>query len=321
MLKRLLIAAMFITYLFGRPCVAKQQHGGTHTAQDVPGQSQRPIPPAHVVIDPPFPAPVCQPLSTIKTEATPENPLPRFLRPEWVIVYITAAYSLIAGLTLWVIKRQADTMDTQAKDARDSAAAAVVTTQATLIAIEKQAKELSRQNKNMVSRERARIAIKVLRVEMVDLKGINKIPINVENLGPTHAFNVRTKGNTRVIVEGLDPPDIEEDDDLIYPNDGVIRVGHNPSETYLSFLVPEEWLLMEVEPTELKIRLEVFGEIMYDDIFGGKDHITKFSYFMNVLLKQTSYINPRKTDQLLVLNVSPFSQWRKSEKLEDNHAT
>lgn len=53
---------------------------------------------------------------------TPEKPLPRFFRPEWVNVYITAVYAVIAGLTLFTIKRQADIMDRQAKDTRVSSA-------------------------------------------------------------------------------------------------------------------------------------------------------------------------------------------------------
>ena len=49
-----------------------------------------------------------------KKQDSTEKPLPRFERPEWVIVYITAIYVLIAACTLWVIKRQADHMEWQA---------------------------------------------------------------------------------------------------------------------------------------------------------------------------------------------------------------
>jgi hypothetical protein len=38
--------------------------------------------------------------------APEETPLPRFLRPEWVIIYITALYSLVSFFTLIVVNRQ-----------------------------------------------------------------------------------------------------------------------------------------------------------------------------------------------------------------------
>ena len=62
-------------------------------------------------------------------KAPEEKPLPRFERPEWVIVYITAIYVLIAWWTLRAIKRQADTMEMQANEARQSAATATTIAQ------------------------------------------------------------------------------------------------------------------------------------------------------------------------------------------------
>jgi len=46
----------------------------------------------------------------------------RFLSPEWVIVYITAIYVVISGLTLKAIKRQADLMSSQATDMENQVA-------------------------------------------------------------------------------------------------------------------------------------------------------------------------------------------------------
>ena len=77
-----------------------------------------------MVIDPPLPAPA--PPSQLEAKPTqqapPEKPLPRFERPEWVIVYVTMAYAIIAWLTLRTIKRQADLMERQAADARQASA-------------------------------------------------------------------------------------------------------------------------------------------------------------------------------------------------------
>ena len=135
MLKRLAIAVVFIAYLCGRPCISEQQKDITSTSQDK-------TTPTHVAIDSPRPVSNCQP-------GTPqEKPLPRFERPEWVIVEITAVYALIAALTLGVIKRQADTMDRQTKEAKESAATATT--------IAKEAADAAKKSADaLVSAERA----------------------------------------------------------------------------------------------------------------------------------------------------------------------
>lgn len=118
MLKGLAITAVSAALMFGWPRVSEQQQRSAHVAQDISSRAQRPVPPTHVVIDPPLPAPNSQPPASAKPEEAQENPLPRFIRPEWVIVYVTIAYALIAWLTLGAIARQADSMERAADDAR-----------------------------------------------------------------------------------------------------------------------------------------------------------------------------------------------------------
>lgn len=123
-------------FLFWWPRVAENEQTNAKASTNKSEQHQQLVPPTHVVIDPPFPtsdnhragAPDGQ------NEAA-EKPLPRFERPEWVIVYVTIAYVLIATLTMRVIKKQANTMEIQARDARASAAASALTAQETLAAI------------------------------------------------------------------------------------------------------------------------------------------------------------------------------------------
>jgi hypothetical protein len=107
--------------------------------------SAKPIPPSGAVANPSTAAPTANSESRTGQNEAPEKPLPRFERPEWVIVYITAIYSMIAGLSLWVIRRQADTMKQQAADARNSATEAAIMAQDTLNAIERQVIALRRQ--------------------------------------------------------------------------------------------------------------------------------------------------------------------------------
>jgi hypothetical protein len=95
------------------------------------------------VIDPPLPRSDDQkpPPAVVKSE-TAETPLPRFERPEWAIVYVTIIYAFLTLLSWVAIKRQVKIMQSQAKDARDSAAAAAVTAQSTLNAIERQVESM-----------------------------------------------------------------------------------------------------------------------------------------------------------------------------------
>jgi|HubBroStandDraft_4_1064222.scaffolds.fasta_scaffold00170_4 hypothetical protein len=160
------IAAVFGTLLLGWPSVSENQQSTPHTVSHDPNNSARPIPPTHVVIDPPLPTAASKAEASNSQTQPPETPLPRFERPEWVIVYITAIYALIAWWTLRAIKRQADTMETQAKDARKSSSeAARVATETleemklqrsqTVNAMNKQAYEISEQTSILASSVKA----------------------------------------------------------------------------------------------------------------------------------------------------------------------
>jgi hypothetical protein len=122
MLKSLGFFAVVAAYLLWWPSVSKGQQPTSQAADNKPGQHKRVVPPTHVVIDPPLPTPPSQPESTPAQQTSPEKPLPRFERPEWVIVYVTIVYALIAWLTLRTIKRQANLMEQQATDARKASA-------------------------------------------------------------------------------------------------------------------------------------------------------------------------------------------------------
>lgn len=100
--------------------MAENQQRSSHAANHVTSGNNQPTPPTHVVVDPPFPPSNSQPCPTDHSGQPEEKPLPRFIRPEWVIVYVTVAYSLITLLMWRTIKRQANIMDAQAKDAKES---------------------------------------------------------------------------------------------------------------------------------------------------------------------------------------------------------
>ena len=124
MLKRLAILAIGGTFLFGWPSVAENHESKAHTEHAEGAQPQQPVPPTHVVIDPSSATVHVETKPANDKQASEEKPLPMFLRPEWVIVYITAVYVFITGWMLLAIKRQASQMEGQTNILRDSVAAA-----------------------------------------------------------------------------------------------------------------------------------------------------------------------------------------------------
>jgi hypothetical protein len=105
---------------FSWPQIALSQDDATKTKQHQLDRDKRVTPPAHVIIDPPFPLAMPKP-EPIKTQnESKDKPLMWFIKSEWVIVYVTAIYALIAWLTLKAIKRQGNLMERQAEEARES---------------------------------------------------------------------------------------------------------------------------------------------------------------------------------------------------------
>lgn len=114
------IVGVFVAFLFGWPSMAQQNLGQSKAAANNPAQDQRPAPPATPSIIPSITAPCSQAEPCYAQENAPEKAFPWPIRPEWVIVYITAIYVFIAWRTLRAIKRQANIMEGQARDAKES---------------------------------------------------------------------------------------------------------------------------------------------------------------------------------------------------------
>jgi hypothetical protein len=111
MRKRLVILGLYGAILFGWPCVAENQQGKAHAEQSQSAQVQQPTLPARAIITPSTPTPHGNADADNGKKASEEKPLPRFLRPEWIIVYITAIYVFITGRMLGAIKRQAKILE------------------------------------------------------------------------------------------------------------------------------------------------------------------------------------------------------------------
>jgi hypothetical protein len=190
--------------------MAKNQQPYSHATDNPATKQKRPVPPTHVVIDPPLPASNSPQPEPPKAETnSPPKPLSGWKKPEWVIVDITAIYVFIAWLTLRTIKRQADIMSQQAADARASSESAALATQSTLSAIIRQADAMDIQSAALAesvkaAKQSANAAI--LGLEMMQSKERARISIEITSLSlrnsfPGVTYKVLSHGPTHAIVE------------------------------------------------------------------------------------------------------------------------
>ena len=144
---------------------AAAQAGNADTAIEI-----KPVSPTHVVIDPPYPPSASNPAPSNGQSQPPEPPLPRFLRPEWVIVYVTIVYAFIAFFTLRAIKTQGDLMKWQARA--------------------------------MENAERARISVEASRL------GNFSFQFTAKNIGKTSAKVTYARGFSVFVDRGKSLPDV-----------------------------------------------------------------------------------------------------------------
>lgn len=187
-----------------------------------------------------------------------------------------------------------------------------VITLATARAAEESAKAANAQIQMLKNQERARIAVKIFPIETLDLEpdGKNSVKMEIENLGPSHAHNVRSSATARVVVKGFDRWDIDDRDDLMLPK--VIRADAPPIKTFLPFIFLDEWL-EEILEWKFKLIIELRGVIAYEDVFGD-EHRTKFSYDLTV-----DKANPLLQGEVL-WGVKSYFGWRATHGEDDNKA-
>jgi hypothetical protein len=292
MLKRLRTICLGILLLGGISRLDGQQ-AQTHDRRS-PAPAQ-PVPPTHVILEPSSAIDELKPIPNPTPIVPEEAPLPRFARPEWVIVYITAVYVLISGLTLRAIKRQADTMDTQANDARASNAAAAIVTKATLDAIKEQTVQLERQVTASHDGLRAWIGIEVRE---------NEIPIVFERdiiaqfnrsmvpRPPRFEWEIKNHGQTPAFLKTVEVSNFAYNTPTKPLNLGLPLevngfLGAGQSNAHPLDLSDDG--LSKCEVGQMFWRVSV--KVIYDDAF-GKQHDTMFSFHYFVK-KETK--DPRRT--------------------------
>ena len=205
-------------------------------------------------------------------------------------IFVYWRQTSIMKATLTAISGQATTMETQAQEARKSAAQTfdvfkeqtdnlLISAKAATVsamAAKDSAKAANDQIEMMKEKERARVQVTPLDFDAVDPTEPNKIMIEFVNIGPTNAFDVRVEAGAKVTVDML-KPEQGEYTDLAIPT--LLR----PEKVESSWVVwdfPRRWR-DEIVDDRAKIIFEVVGQIKYRDVF-ETTHTEDFSYRMNV---------------------------------------
>jgi hypothetical protein len=267
-MKYLVILAVLSANLLWRPSVSEAPQPSTHTKDTKADNNKQVVPPTHVVIDPPLPASTSKPEPAQSDPQAPEMPLPRFERPEWVLVYITAVYVLIAWLTLRAIKKQAKSMAQQVIDAQNASTAAATVATNTLNAMGRQADLMEDTAKRQL---RAYLCVSKGRLNFTK-EGELEPQLHLVNGGQTPAYEVRSWIDTAVREHPSFGPL-----QLAGPKNIMQAVGIIPpqgEEIMVSRKVPKEVAEGTFLQTRFKV-LYVYGEITYKDAF-GQDRYTKF---------------------------------------------
>jgi hypothetical protein len=165
--------------------------------------------------------------------------------------------------TVEEMKRQAYQMEQQASATFASAHAA-----------EESAKAANDQIRMLKDRERARIKVTPVELDVIPIEDFTNIMIEFSNFGPTHAFNVRVEAGGRITITGDEP------EETVY-GDLAITTTLQPNaieSSWVPFFFHNRWE-ENVRLSKAKILFELFGEIEYQDIFGDS-HTINFSYSM-----------------------------------------
>jgi hypothetical protein len=211
MLKRVVITAVFGTLLLWGPSVAEKQQSASHAAHNAANPDAQPSLPPNPIV---YGNDCCKTETADAKKEPEEKPLPRFARPEWVIVYVTVVYAVLAWLTLRKIGMQADEAALQRQATQDTLAA--IKSQADLMkeqrdllvrqtkATETAAKAALLNAEAVINAERARLLFEVEKGNDPKSHGIAIFTIYAVNHGRTPAELVRVKGPIETVCSDID---------------------------------------------------------------------------------------------------------------------
>jgi hypothetical protein len=244
--------------------------------------------------------------------------------PNWLLVVVAGVAGWLAFKTLTAIKKQAEIMETQANDARESGIqtftvlkeqtdnALISAKAATLSAMAagESAKAANDQIKIMKQKERARLSVsKPAEIKSLDVEvfGINFVTVEIENLGYTRAFNVSVRADAD-ITESNDPKVFEELRSVTVSN--VIKPDSDPVTADSMFVIVYDTEKRDQNKPNLFIHVQ--GKIQYEDVF-EETHFTTFRYMMTI-----DRCHPAPADKV---TIKSYSGWQTCGGIGDNLAT
>jgi hypothetical protein len=227
--------------------------------------------------------------------------------PNWFLVVVGAVTGWLVYKTLRAIKKQADIMETGAKDARESGAEATRIALATAKAAQKSADAANAQIQMMKDKERARISVSVSNEEF-EADMFDSITIKITNDGTTSAFDVRAKGD----VYGQPSENMPSMGNFITLDiPDVVRAASGPIATDVTFTTYVD--LRGFEDSPIPYYFHLGGFIEYKDVF-GESHKTTFRFRL-----QVNGVHPvPDTDRV---KIRSFSGWRRYGLPAENLAT
>lgn len=268
MLKYLAILAVFGTFALGWPCVAEEQNSSAHSVHNHANHDAQPPQPASSTVY----SPGCCKTEPAESKKEPEEkPLPRFLRAEWIIVYVTIVYTGVAWFTLRRIAQQADTMKEHelelkrlASAARDNASAA------------------ERNADALITAKRPWVDV------IIDSGSYGVFEFAARNYGRTPAEIISSRGNC-IIVDGEQgiPILTDRSDDLFDEKTLLLpyseAAAQNIFERAVYSVSLNEFLKNRSEGIQRMVKegkkyIAVYGIVVYEDILAGESHHTRFCY-------------------------------------------
>jgi hypothetical protein len=196
--------------------------------------------------------------------------------PNWFLVVVGGVTGWFVYKTLRAIKKQADIMEAQAKDARESGAEATRIALATAKAAQKSADAAFAQIETLKAKERARIRIEPGKLEVSTFEGdawTAEVDLKIFNFGQTGAFLDETQAS---LIFGPASTIQTEKCPRSMLSDTVIGPSKEPMQKKLyQFSGVDSDTIWSLN-TE-NIYAHTYGFIAYTDTFGDK-HRTSFRY-------------------------------------------
>jgi hypothetical protein len=277
------------------------------------------------------PPPIIQPVQATKeqydgsTEAGENKPQPVAIRDFPTVSvrkdWADKSYWLFSGLlvivggfqvfllwrTLGAIKRQAVTMEKSAQNAVADAAAAAVTTQETLAAIKRQADTLEgqteaalRQIRDTKNRERARLALHPKTITEIVVNDLYPmIDLEIENVGYSHAFNLRIEARCEITASLTEPEGGEMQSVAV----SIVQVGGERSQTSIALSYDEEVVCAGAK----NLYAHLWGSGTYDDVYGDSYPLS-FRYFMDI----QRILELQQKNGIMILPVMALFGWEEN---------